>query len=459
MSELKMSAAVEIGLELLGTDGGVVVGEVSQGANLRWANSQLTTNGDIFETSLNIVAFVPVSGGIGAGVASGQVRTRDDIAKLVQVARASGVASGASEDAAELVAGPVSSDFGADPAVADLSGINHIAAGLGDVMQDQTAQFFGYAEHSQDTLYVGTSAGTRLRFAQATSRFELCAKSPERDRSAWSGQGGTSLLSTNVHEHAKNVLQGLEYQKTKIDIEPGRHKVTLSASAVADLMIYLMWTASAREAAQGRSVFSAANGKTRVGEQLTSRDFNLISDPKLSGLATLDSVVSLGASSMSSPFDTGLPIAATNLISGGVLTALASSRHAASEAGLPFTALADNIYVYDGAGHGSLAETAARMGDGLLITCLWYIREVDPQSLLLTGLTRDGVYVVREGEIVGAAGNFRFNDSPVSLLDRITDAGDSLDCLPREWADWFSRSRVAPLAIDGFNLSTKSDAI
>jgi predicted Zn-dependent protease len=251
----------------------------------------------------------------------------------------------------------------------------------------------------------------------------------------------------------------LEYQKTKIDIEPGRHKVTLSASAVADLMIYLMWTASARDAAQGRSVFSAANGGTRIGEQLTSRNFNLVSDPKLSGLETLDRVINLGASSMSSPFDTGLPISATSIISGGVLSALASSRHAASEAGLPFTPLADNIHVYDAAGHGSLAETAARMGEGLLITCLWYIREVDPQSLLLTGLTRDGVYVVRNGEIVGAASNFRFNDSPVSLLNRITDAGESLDCLPREWADWFSLSRVAPLTIDGFNLSTKSDAI
>jgi len=459
MSELTMPQAVEIGLELLGKDGGVVVGEASESANLRWANSQLTTNGNTNEKSLNIVAFVPVDGGTGAGVASGQVRNRDDVAKLVEVARASGVASGASEDAAELFAGPVSADFNDAPASADLSGISHIAAGLGEVMRNESAQFFGYAEHEQDTLYVGTSAGTRLRFAQATSRFELCAKSSERDRSAWSGQGGTNLLNTNVQEHANNVLQGLEYQKNKIDIDPGRHNVTLSASAVADLMIYLMWTASARDAAQGRSVFSAPNGGTRIGEQLTSRNFNLVSDPKLSGLETLDRVVNLGASSMSSPFDTGLPISATSIISGGALSALASSRHAASEAGLPFTPLADNIHVYDAAGHGSLSETAARMGEGLLITCLWYIREVDPQSLLLTGLTRDGVYVVRDGEIVGAASNFRFNDSPVSLLKRITDAGEALDCLPREWADWFSRSRVAPLTIEGFNLSTKSDAI
>ncbi len=93
------------------------------------------------------------------------------------------------------------------------------------------------------------------------------------------------------------------------------------------------------------------------------------------------------------------------------------------------------------------------------MTCLWYIREVDAQSLLLTGLTRDGVHVVRDGQIVGAAGNFRFNESPIAMLSRLVDAGEPVDCLPREWGDWFTRARVAPLAIDGFNLSTPSEAV
>jgi len=110
-------------------------------------------------------------------------------------------------------------------------------------------------------------------------------------------------------------------------------------------------------------------------------------------------------------------------------------------------------------GHGSLTELATRMKDGLLITCLWYIREVDPQNLLLTGLTRDGVYVVRDGQIIGAANNFRFNESPIDMLSRVKDAGEPIACLPREWADWFSRAKVAPVVIDGFNLSTRSDAV
>ena len=85
--------------------------------------------------------------------------------------------------------------------------------------------------------------------------------------------------------------------------------------------------------------------------------------------------------------------------------------------------------------------------------------KVDAETLLLTGLTRDGVHVVRDGEIIGAAGNFRFNESPIGMLERTIDAGAPVDCLPREWADWFTRSRVAPLVIDGFNLSTPSEAV
>jgi predicted Zn-dependent protease len=162
---------------------------------------------------------------------------------------------------------------------------------------------------------------------------------------------------------------------------------------------------------------------------------------------------------MSSPFDAGLPLAGTDWIAEGRLAALVGSRHAAAVAGLPTTPLIDNLLAEVDGAHGSLDEVAQRVGDGLLVTCLWYIREVDARSLLLTGLTRDGVYVVRDGEVIGACGNFRFNESPIAMLSRIADAGDPVGCLPREWADWFTRAQVAPLAIDDFNLSTPSQAV
>jgi predicted Zn-dependent protease len=459
MSQISLSEAVEVALELLGKDGGVVIGGNSATNNLRWANSALTTNGDAIDQTLSISAFVEVPGGIASGMSSGQIRSRADIEDLVSASKASAVSAGPSVDAMDLVSGPQHSDFHDPASDLDVHEISHIANGLSEIFALRDQEFFGYAEQSLDTTYVGTSSDTRMRYSERTSRFELCAKSIDRKRSAWSGQGGTTLTDVDTHKHLIDVTQKLDIQLKQVDTAPGRHQVSLSPSAVSDLMIYLLWSSAARDAAEGRSAFSNVKGGTRVGEQLSSRKLTLATDPNISGIETFDHVVNLGSSALGSAFDTGLKIDRTELISDGVLTALGSSRHAAQVAKLPFTPLTDNISLVDSQGSGSLTELAQRMGEGLLVTCLWYIREVDPQNLLLTGLTRDGVYVVSGGEIVGATNNFRFNESPIDMLSRVVDAGETVPCLPREWADWFSRAQVAPLTIEGFNLSTRSDAI
>jgi predicted Zn-dependent protease len=99
------------------------------------------------------------------------------------------------------------------------------------------------------------------------------------------------------------------------------------------------------------------------------------------------------------------------------------------------------------------------MDRGLLLTCLWYIREVDPQTLLLTGLTRDGVYLVEGGEVVGATSNFRFNESPVDLLGRVQAAAGTEITLGREWGEWFTRTAMPALRVEGYNMSTVSEAL
>jgi predicted Zn-dependent protease len=459
MSEITLPEAVEVALELLGKDGGVVIGGNSASNNLRWANSALTTNGDAIDQTLSISAFVSVTGGVATGMSSGQIRSRSDVEELVAASKASALSAGPAVDAMELVQGPIDANFNELAESLDVSEVTHVASGLAEIFAKTEQEFFGFAEQSLDTTYVGTSSGTRMRYSERTSRFELCAKSHDRKRSAWSGQGGTSLLDVNTHDHLLDVTQKLQIQRNQIDTDPGRHRVTLSPSAVSDLLIYMLWSSAARDAAEGRSAFSNVKGGTRVGEKLSERKLTLATDPNLQGIETFDHVVNLGSSALGSAFDTGVKLERSEIITNGVLTALGSSRHAAQEAKLPFTPLTDNISLVDSQGSGSLAELAGRMGDGLLVTCLWYIREVDPQNLLLTGLTRDGVYVVSGGEIIGATNNFRFNESPIDMLSRVIDAGKTVPCLPREWADWFSRAQVAPLTIEGFNLSTKSDAI
>lgn len=100
----------------------------------------------------------------------------------------------------------------------------------------------------------------------------------------------------------------------------------------------------------------------------------------------------------------------------------------------------------------------ARTERGLLLTTLWYIREVDPATLLLTGLTRDGVYLVEDGAVTAEVNNFRFNESPLDLLRRTTEAGRTERTLPREWKDWFTRTAMPPLRVPDFHMSSVSRA-
>ncbi|MGH3373946.1 MAG: metallopeptidase TldD-related protein, partial [Actinoallomurus sp.] len=127
-------------------------------------------------------------------------------------------------------------------------------------------------------------------------------------------------------------------------------------------------------------------------------------------------------------------------------------------AGLPVTPMIGNLAFSAAGATATLPEMVAATERGLLLTCLWYIREVDPQSLLLTGLTRDGVYLVEDGEVVGEVNNFRFNESPVGLLSRLTEAGATQRGLSREWSDYFTRTAMPPLRVADFNMSTVSKA-
>ena len=122
----------------------------------------------------------------------------------------------------------------------------------------------------------------------------------------------------------------------------------------------------------------------------------------------------------------------------------------------PVAVPADNLLMTGGS--ASLADMIARTERGLLLTTLWYIREVDPTVLLLTGLTRDGVYVVEDGEVTAAVNNFRFNESPLDLLRRATEAGASEVTLPREWGDWATRAAMPSLRIPDFHMSSVSQA-
>jgi predicted Zn-dependent protease len=157
-----------------------------------------------------------------------------------------------------------------------------------------------------------------------------------------------------------------------------------------------------------------------------------------------------------SVFDNGMDIERVDWIRDGTINALAYPRATAAEFGVPVAVPADNMLMTGGT--DSLADMVSGTERGLLLTTLWYIRVVDPTVLLLTGLTRDGVYLIEDGKVTAAVNNFRFNESPLDLLRRVSEAGASQVTLPREWGDWATRAAMPPLRIPDFHMSSVSKA-
>ncbi|MFI6532418.1 metallopeptidase TldD-related protein [Nonomuraea sp. NPDC050547] len=448
---------VERALELSGADDCMVVVDDGSTANLRFAGNTLTTNGVARSAQLTVIS---IAGG-GVGVVSRAAVRPEQLAGVVAAADAAAREAQPAEDARPLVSGVPASAGWADPVVPTEIGVfGEFAPALGEAFSAAEAggrRLYGFAEHTLTSTFLGSSTGLRLRHDQPTGRLELNAKSADLKRSAWTGVATRDFADVDVAALDASLAMRLEWAKNRIDLPAGRYETLLPPSAVADLMIYAYWSAGARDALDGRTVYSKRGGGTRVGERLAPLPLTLAGDPAAEGIACAPFVVTRSAGRESSVFDNGLPLAATEWVSGGTLTALRQTRYSAELSGLAVTPDIDNL-IMRGDGGRSLNEMIASTERGLLLTCLWYIRTVDPQTLLVTGLTRDGVYLVENGEVVGEVNNFRFNESPVDLLGRISEAGAAEQTLPREWNDYFTRAVMPPVRVPDFNMSTVSQA-
>ncbi|MEW1795571.1 MULTISPECIES: metallopeptidase TldD-related protein [Streptomyces] len=453
---------VERALELSTADGCVVIADEHSTANLRWAGNALTTNGLTRGRTLTVIATVDGKEGTASGVVSRSAVTAHELEPLVRAAEAAARGAGPAEDARPLVeAGPVSEDFTDEPAATTSAVFADFAPALGESFARARAggrELYGFANHELSSTYLGTSTGVRLRHDQPNGTLELNAKSPDRSRSAWAGRATRDFKDVDPAALDAELAKRLAWAERRIDLPAGRYETLLPPTAVADLLIYQLWSSSARDAAEGRTVFSKPGGGTRVGDTLAELPLTLRSDPNEPGLESAPFVIAHASGDDASVFDNGLPLGATDWIKDGRLDRLTTTRHSAELTGLPLAPAVDNL-ILDGGGERSLEEMVAGTTRGLLLTCLWYIREVDPASLLLTGLTRDGVYLVENGEVVGEVNNFRFNESPVGLLQRASEAGRTEKTLPREWGDYFTRAAMPALRVPDFNMSSVSQGV
>ena len=473
MTEFSPQEAVERALAASRSDDCVVIAEETSGANLRWAGNTLTTNGVSRSRQLTVIAIDRRAEGASAGVISRAGVRPEQIEEVVREAEHAAAEAAPAEDAEPLPGTGTDGPFGLEngeqrwgspPGRTEIGLLRDFAAALGETLREAAAadrKLYGFAEHNLVSTFLGTSGGLRLRHDQPTGRVELNAKSGDMTRSAWTGAATRDFTDVDIAGLDAGLSERLDWAKRSISLPAGRYETLLPPTAVSDLMIYLYWSAGAKDAADGRTVFSKAGGGTRVGEQLTTQPVTLSSDPRAAGLRCAPFVIAHASGSDSSVFDNGLPLRSTAWIADGTLAALHSSRHSAGLAGLPATPAIDNLILAvhtSGAGAPTIEEMIASTDRALLLTCLWYIREVDPQVLLLTGLTRDGVYLVEDGEVVGAVNNFRFNESPVGMLGRLLEVGATVPTLPREWGDYFNRAAMPAVRVEGFNMSSVSQA-
>ncbi len=456
----------------------VVIADQSSTANLRWAGNTLTTNGVAASRSLTVISIDRrADGTAGVGMVARSGVTPGQVEDLVREAEKAAAEASAAEDAADLVTGEAAnqaesaSPWSSPPSATDFGVFRSFAARLGETLRSAEAagrKLYGFAEHGVTSTFVGTSAGVRVRHDQPTGRLELNAKSADLTRSAWAGAATRDFTDVDVAAVDAGLAERLSWQSRRVELPAGRYETLLPPTAVSDMVTYLYWSAGARDAGEGRTVFSRSGAKsgeagsgaggTRVGERLSSVPLDLFSDPAYPGLECAPFVVAHTSGRDSSVFDNGLPSPRASWLSSGVLSALHSSRYSAGLNGLPVTPAVDNLILTAPGATASLESMIASTKRGLLLTCLWYIRVVDPQTLLLTGLTRDGVYLIEEGEVVGAVNNFRYNESPVGMLSRVLEVGATEKTLPREWGDYFNRTAMPPLRIDAFNMSSVSQA-
>jgi predicted Zn-dependent protease len=446
----------------------VVIADESSTANLRWAGNTLTTNGVAATRSLTVIAIDRrADGTAGVGTVSRSGITPDQVEDLVREAEKAAEEAAPAEDAAELISGEdrvrstSGSGWSSPSSATDFGVFRGFAAQLGETLREAEGigrKLYGFAEHGVTSTFVGNSAGLRARYDQPGGRLELNAKSADLSRSAWAGASTRDFTDVDVAALDAGLAERLSWQERKVELPAGRYETLLPPTAVSDMLIYMYWSAGARDAGEGRTVFSKPGGGTRIGERLSPLPVDLFSDPAYPGLECAPFVEAHSSGRDSSVFDNGLPAGRADWISEGVLSALHSSRFSAAAAGVPVTPSVDNLIMTAPGASESLAEMIASTRRGLLLTCLWYIRQVDPQTLLLTGLTRDGVYLVENGEVTGAVNNFRFNESPVAMLGRVVQAGATSRTLPREWGDYFNRAAMPPLRVEGFNMSSVSQA-
>jgi predicted Zn-dependent protease len=300
----------------------------------------------------------------------------------------------------------------------------------------------GFLINGASASALGNSKGLFAYHRTTNANYTLTVRTADGTGSGWAGAEHNDAAKVDFAGVSRRAIEKARLSRNPSAVEPGRYTVILEPQAVGDICQLIGFYADARATDEGRSPFVKQGGGTKIGEKIMDERISIYADP-------FDPQV------LAQPFDgDGLPLGKQVFIENGVLKTLYYSRFWAQKKGVQPTG-APTSFLMSG-GSASVDDMIKSTERGILVTRLWYLREVDPRTILYTGLTRDGTFLIENGKISKAVKNFRFNDSPLFLLNNLEMLGQPVRLAGTEAG---GAVVVPPLKVRDFNFTSLSDAV
>jgi predicted Zn-dependent protease len=289
---------------------------------------------------------------------------------------------------------------------------------------------------------IGNGHGLFAYNRSTTANYTLTVRTDDGTGSGWAGAEHPDWKRLDFSGLSSRAIEKARLSRNPVAIEPGRYTVILEPQAVGDLVTLMAFALNARTADEGRSAFAKQGGGNKIGEKIVDSRVTIVSDPQDPQL-------------LAQPYDgQGLPLSRQVWVENGVLKQLFYTRFWAQKQGKQPTGLPSSVKLADGP--TSMDDMIKSTPRGVLVTRLWYLRQVDPRTILYTGLTRDGTFLIENGKITKAIKNFRFNESPLFLLSNLEAIGPAVRIAGTEAG---GPVVMPPIKARDFNFTSLSDAV
>ena len=290
---------------------------------------------------------------------------------------------------------------------------------------------------------IASNTGMYAYFPATSANYQLTVRTNDGTGSGWAAADHPDWAQIDFKAVSDRAIQKARASRNPVAVEPGRYTVILEPQAVGDLVQLLAFSLDARSADEGRSAFSRTGGGTKIGEKIVDAKVTLFSDPADPQL-------------LGQPYNgEGLPLNREVWIENGVLKQLAYSRFwAQKKSARPNNGGLGAVKMVGG--DATTEQMITSTPRGILVTRLWYLRQVDPRTVLYTGLTRDGTFLIENGKITKAVKNLRFNESPLFMLNNLEMLGRAERVAGTESGG----NVVFPtIKVRDFNFTSLSDAV